>query len=112
MKKSIHEGLNLANQDAETISFKTKIDTFVTKENIGGLKYVVYTNRQSIPEGVKVLSIYSKGNKVDTMPEEKPITIPQRPPQVEAMKYVEPEQLKQEPTKVEETKVEKNEPEK
>jgi len=112
MRKSIHEGLNPANQEAESISFKTKIDTFVTKENIGGLKYVVYTNRHSIPEGVKVLSIYSKGNKVDTMPEEKPITIPQRPPQVEAMKYVEPEQLKQEPTKVEETKVEKNEPEK
>ena len=106
MRKSIHEGLNPANQEAESISFKTKIDTFVTKENIGGLKYVVYTNRQSIPEGVKVLSIYSKGNKVDTMPEEKPITIPQRPTQVEPVKPVAPE-----PAKVEETKVEKTKPE-
>jgi len=103
MRKSIHEGLNPANQEAESISFKTKIDTFVTKENIGGLKYVVYTNRHSIPEGVKVLSIYSKGNKVDTMPEEKPIIIPQRPPQVEEVKVAEP-------AKVEETKVEKTEP--
>lgn len=106
MRKSIHEGLNPANQEAETISFKTKTDTFVTKENIGGLKYVVYTNRHSIPEGAKVLSIYSKGNKVDSMPEEKQVVTPQRPPQVEAMKYVEPEQLKQEPTKVEKTEPE------
>jgi len=106
MRKSTHEGLNPANQEAESISFKTKIDTFVTKENIGGLKYVVYTNRHSIPEGVKVLSIYSKGNKVDTMPEEKPITIPQRPPQVEPVKVT----ITEVPAKVEETKVEKTEP--
>lgn len=112
MKKSIHEGLNLANQDAETISFKTKIDTFVTKENIGGLKYIVYTNRHSIPEGAKILSIYSKGIKVDSMPEEKPVVIPQRPPQVEPVKVTITEVPKEEPAKVEETKVEKTEPEK
>jgi len=108
MKKSIHEGLNLANQDAETISFKTKIDTFVTKENIGGLKYIVYTNRHSIPEGAKILSIYSKGIKVDSMPEEKPVVIPQRPPQIvnEVKGFV----AEPEPAKVEETKVEKTEP--
>lgn len=64
MRKSIHEGLNPANQEAESISFKTKIDTFVTKENIGGLKYVVYTNKEHIPEDAKILSEYSKGNKV------------------------------------------------
>ncbi len=108
MKKSIHEGLNLANQDAETISFKTKIDTFVTKENIGGLKYIVYTNRHSIPEGAKILSIYSKGIKVDSMPEEKPIVISQRPLQIvnEVKGFV----AEPEPEKVEETKVEKTEP--
>jgi hypothetical protein len=107
MRKSIHEGLNPANQEAENISFKTKTDTFVTKENIGGLKYVVYTNRHSIPEGAKVLSIYSKGNKLDSMPEEKPVVIPQRPPQIEPVKPASPEA----PAKIEETKVGKNEPE-
>ena len=28
MRKSIHDGLNPANQEAENISFKTKTDTF------------------------------------------------------------------------------------
>lgn len=138
MNNKIFEGLLPANQEAETMSKKERCEVFVVKENIGGLKYIVYTNRHSIPEGAKVLSIYSKGIKVDSMPEEKPVVIPQRPPQVEAMKYVEPEQLKQEPAKVdncwssydevkvvvaaevtkeepekvEETKVEKTEPEK
>ena len=112
MRKSIHDGLNPANQEAESISFKTKVDTFVTKENIGGLKYVVYTNRHSIPEGAKVLSIYSKGIKVDSMPEEKPVVIPQRPPQVEPVKVTITEVPKEEPAKVEETKVEKTETEK
>ena len=112
MRKSIYDGFNPANQEAESISFKTKIDTFVTKENIGGLKYIVYTNRHSIPAGAKILSIYSKGIKVDSMPEEKPVVIPQRPPQVEPVKSAAPEVPKEEPAKVEETKVEKTEPEK
>jgi hypothetical protein len=62
--KSVHQGLNPANQEAETMSKKTQSEVFVVKENIGGLRYVVYSTAEEIPEGAKILSQYSKGNKI------------------------------------------------
>jgi len=61
--KGVHEGLNPANQQAEQISHKLKMETFVTKENIGGLRYVVYDNKEKIPTTAKIISHYVNGDK-------------------------------------------------
>ena len=81
MNKKIFEGLLPANQEAEVLSKRERCETFVVKENVGGLKYVMYKTRYNLPEGAKILSIYSNGEKLSSMPE-KPETV-QRPVQVQ-----------------------------
>jgi len=81
MNNKIFEGLLPANKEAETMSKKERCEVFVVKENIGGLRYVVYKTRHNLPQGAKVLSIYFDGNKLSSMPDTPPSV--QRPAQVQ-----------------------------
>lgn len=81
MNKKIFDGLLPANQEAENTSKKERCETFVVKENIGGLRYVMYKTRHNLPENAKLLSIYSNGDKLSSMPEKPDVA--QRPVQIQ-----------------------------